>query len=70
MNKLMTLWVSLIFSLVLLAGCASSPSGDRQTGADVSEQSMGADGSAYGSDGASTSAASAGAALAVSYSTG
>lgn len=62
MNKRMTLWVSLIFVLLLLAGCSSTPSGDRQTGADVSEQSMGADGSAYGSDGATTSAASAGAA--------
>lgn len=60
MNKHMTLWVSLMLSLWLLAGCSSTPSGDRQAGAEVSEQSMGADGATYG--GASTSAASAGAA--------
>ena len=59
MNKMSTLWVSLILSLGLLAGCSSTPDGDRQAGADVSEQSMGADGKGYGS-GASTSAASTG----------
>ncbi|MCU7807436.1 MAG: peptidoglycan-associated lipoprotein Pal [Candidatus Thiodiazotropha sp. (ex Semelilucina semeliformis)] len=58
MNKLLTLWVSLIFSVVLLAGCSSTPSGDRQAGAEVSEQSMGGDGGDAG--GASTSAASEG----------
>jgi peptidoglycan-associated lipoprotein len=55
MNKLLILWVSLILSIGLLAGCTSTP--DRQAGAAVSEQSMGADGSD-----ASTAAASAGAA--------
>jgi len=59
MNRMTTLWVTLVFSLLLLAGCSSTPSGDRQAGAEVSEQSMGADGG-YG--GASTSAASAGSA--------
>lgn len=57
MNKMLTLWVSLILSLWLLAGCSSTPSGDRQAGAEVSEQSMGADGQGSG---ASTSAASEG----------
>ena len=59
MKKISILWVAGLFSLGLLAGCSSTPSGDRQSGADVSEQSTGADGSGYGS-GASTSAASAG----------
>ncbi|MGD9163811.1 MAG: peptidoglycan-associated lipoprotein Pal [Chromatiales bacterium] len=52
MKKLLTLWVSLILSIGLLAGCGSTP--DSQSGADVSEQSMGA---TYD---ASTAAASAG----------
>ncbi len=56
MNKKLTLWVPIILSL-WLAGCTSTPSGDRQAGADVSDQSTGADGT-YG--GASTTAASAG----------
>jgi peptidoglycan-associated lipoprotein len=47
MNKLLTLWVSLILSMGLLAGCSSTPD---EVGADVSDQSMG---------GTSTSAASA-----------
>lgn len=55
MNKMLTLWVSLMLSIWLLAGCSSTPSGDRQAGADVSEHSMGAD------DGATTAAANAGA---------
>jgi peptidoglycan-associated lipoprotein len=54
MNKQLTLWVSLIFSLWLVAGCSSTPSGDRQGGAEVSDQSLGADGS-YGGGGATTS---------------
>jgi peptidoglycan-associated lipoprotein len=57
MNIRLILWISLILSIGLLAGCTSTP--DRQVGAAVSEQSMGADGSTYGSD-ASTAAASAG----------
>ena len=61
MNKMLALWASLTLSILLLAGCSSTPSGDRQAGAEVSEQSMGADGSQGGS-GASTSAASEGAA--------
>jgi peptidoglycan-associated lipoprotein len=56
MNKQLTLWVSLLFSLWLVAGCTSAPKSDRQSGADVTEQSLGAD------SGASTAAASAGAA--------
>lgn len=56
MNKKPTLWVSLIFSLWLLAGCSSTPSGDRQGGAEVTDQSLGADGS-HGS-GATTSGVS------------
>jgi peptidoglycan-associated lipoprotein len=55
MNKRLIPWVSLIFSIGLLAGCTSAP--DRQAGADVSEQSMGA--GTYGGD-ASTAAASVG----------
>lgn len=55
MNKTLTFWVSLIFSLWLLGGCSSTPNGDDQ--ADVYDQSMGADGSHRG---ASTSAANAG----------
>ncbi len=57
MNKLLILWVSLTLSIGLLAGCSSTPRSDQQAGAEVSEQSTGADG--YGS-GATTSAASAG----------
>ncbi len=56
MNKNLTLWVSLLISFWLLAGCSSAPTGDRQGGADVSEQSLGAD------SGANTTAADAGAA--------
>ena len=55
MNKIMALWVSLIFSILLLAGCSSTPYGDDQAGAEVSEQSMGSDDI---NGGASTSAAS------------
>ena len=58
MNKLPIMGLALTLSLVLLAGCSSTPRDDRASGADVSEQSTGADG--YGS-GASTSAASSGA---------
>lgn len=58
MKKLLILWVSLTLSISLLAGCSSTPRSESQGGAEVSEQSMGADGSGYG--GASTSAASAG----------
>jgi peptidoglycan-associated lipoprotein len=54
MNKTTALWASLILPLWLLAGCSSTPDG--QAGAEVSEQSMGADGSRGG---ATTSAASA-----------
>ena len=53
MNKLPILWVALTLSIGLLAGCSSTPRDDRQTGAEVSDQSTGA-------NGASTSAASAG----------
>jgi peptidoglycan-associated lipoprotein len=53
MNKQLALWASLILSLWLMVGCSSTPSGDRQGGAEVSDQSLGADGS-YGS-GATTS---------------
>ncbi|MCU7843399.1 MAG: peptidoglycan-associated lipoprotein Pal [Candidatus Thiodiazotropha sp. (ex Monitilora ramsayi)] len=60
MNRMLTLWVSLTLSVLLLAGCSSTPSGDRQAGADVSEQSTGAGG--QDGSGASTSAASEGAA--------
>lgn len=53
MYKMTTLWVTLTISILLLAGCSSTPYGDGEAGAQVSEQSM-------GSDGASTSAASEG----------
>ncbi len=56
MNKSLTLWAILIFSLLLMAGCSSSPRRSGQAGAEVSEQSTGADG-AYGSGGATTSPA-------------
>ncbi|MES9990790.1 MAG: peptidoglycan-associated lipoprotein Pal [Candidatus Thiodiazotropha sp.] len=54
MNKVQTLWVPVLLSLLLIAGCSSKPTLD-QAGAEVSEQSTGA-----GSAGASTSAASQG----------
>jgi peptidoglycan-associated lipoprotein len=57
MNRTLTLWVSLVFTVLLMSGCSSTPDRDRQTGADVSEQSTGADGM---DGGASTSAASEG----------
>jgi peptidoglycan-associated lipoprotein len=59
MNKFTALWLSLMLSLLLLAGCSSTPYGDGQSGAEVSEQSMGSD---EINGGASTSAASEGAA--------
>jgi peptidoglycan-associated lipoprotein len=58
MKKFLILWVSLVLGVGLLAGCTSTPRSEGQIGAEVSEQSTGADGSAYGD--ASTSAASAG----------
>jgi peptidoglycan-associated lipoprotein len=57
MNKFTPLWVSLMFSILLLAGCSSTPYGDGDGGAQVSEQSMGSD---EINGGASTSAASEG----------
>ncbi|MCU7891474.1 MAG: peptidoglycan-associated lipoprotein Pal [Candidatus Thiodiazotropha sp. (ex Ustalcina ferruginea)] len=58
MKKMSIVWVPILLSLLLLVGCSSTPTSEG--GADVSEQSTGADGSdAYG-DGASTSAASQG----------
>jgi peptidoglycan-associated lipoprotein len=50
MNKVHILWFPILLSLLLLAGCSSTPSSS-EGGAEVSEQSTGADGS-------STSAAS------------
>ncbi len=61
MNRMLTLWVSLVFTLLLMTGCSSTPEKDRQAGAEVSEQSTGADGM---DSGASTSAASEGGAWA------
>jgi peptidoglycan-associated lipoprotein len=61
MNRTLTLWVSLVFTVLLMSGCSSTPDRDRQAGADVSEQSTGADGM---DGGASTSAASEGGAWA------
>jgi peptidoglycan-associated lipoprotein len=58
MNKMLILWVSLILSVLLLAGCSTTPSGDGQAGAEVSDQSMGV--GTQGANGASTSAASEG----------
>jgi peptidoglycan-associated lipoprotein len=60
MNRTLTLWVSLVFTVLLMSGCSSTPDRDRQA-ADVSEQSTGADGM---DGGASTSAASEGGAWA------
>jgi len=57
MNKFTALWVSFMFSILLLAGCSSTPYGDGTSGAEVSEQSMGSDDL---NGGASTSAASEG----------
>ncbi|PVV07767.1 MAG: peptidoglycan-associated lipoprotein, partial [gamma proteobacterium symbiont of Ctena orbiculata] len=56
MKRVLILWIPILLSLLLMAGCSSTPTGD-QAGAEVSEQSTGADGSAAG---ASTSAASQG----------
>ncbi|MCU7905701.1 MAG: peptidoglycan-associated lipoprotein Pal [Candidatus Thiodiazotropha sp. (ex Epidulcina cf. delphinae)] len=55
MNKVLILWAPLLFSLLLVAGCSSTPTSEA-AGAEVSEQSTGADGTAGGE--ASTSAAS------------
>jgi peptidoglycan-associated lipoprotein len=55
MKKVHILWFPILLSLLLLAGCSSTPSSEGG-GAEVSEQSTGAG----GADGASTSAASEG----------
>jgi peptidoglycan-associated lipoprotein len=54
MKKVRILWVPVLFSLMLIAGCSSTPTLDGE-GAEVTEQSTGADGTDAG---ASTSAAS------------
>ncbi|MGD8911870.1 MAG: peptidoglycan-associated lipoprotein Pal [Candidatus Thiodiazotropha sp.] len=56
MKKVRILWFPILFSLLLVAGCSSTPTSE-SGGAVVSEQSMGTDGAAAG---ASTSAASQG----------
>lgn len=58
MKKVLALWVPILLSLLLVAGCSSTPTLEGE-GADVSEQSTGAEGSQAGSS-ASTSAASEG----------
>ncbi len=59
MKKFLILWVTTALSLVMFAGCSSSP--EKSGAADVSEQSTGAYGSSDGSDpGVTTSAASQG----------
>jgi peptidoglycan-associated lipoprotein len=55
MKKVHIIWIPILLSLLLLAGCSSTPTLEG-TGADVSEQSTGAE----GDPGASTSAASQG----------
>ncbi|MES9830321.1 MAG: peptidoglycan-associated lipoprotein Pal [Candidatus Thiodiazotropha sp.] len=59
MKKVQILWIPILLSLLLVAGCSSTPTGEGG-GAEVTEQSTGADGSGDGSGGASTSAASQG----------
>lgn len=54
------LWIPILLSLLLIAGCSSSPTLEGE-GAEVSEQSTGADGADGTAGGASTSAASQGA---------
>jgi peptidoglycan-associated lipoprotein len=56
MKKVRILWIPVLFSLMLVAGCSSTPTLEGE-GAEVSEQSTGADGTDAG---ASTSAASQG----------
>lgn len=56
MKKVQILWFPILLSLLLIAGCSSTPTLEGE-GAEVSEQSTGAAG---GADGASTSAASEG----------
>jgi hypothetical protein len=55
MKKVQILWFPMLLSLLLVAGCSSTPTSEGG-GAEVSEQSTGAD----GTDAASTSAASEG----------
>ncbi|MEW8692189.1 MAG: peptidoglycan-associated lipoprotein Pal [Candidatus Thiodiazotropha endolucinida] len=59
MKKVQIHWIPILLSLLLVAGCSSTPTSDGE-GAEVTEQSTGADGSGDGSGGASTSAASQG----------
>ncbi|PVV09665.1 MAG: peptidoglycan-associated lipoprotein [gamma proteobacterium symbiont of Ctena orbiculata] len=56
MKKLLVLWVPILLTLLLVVGCSSTPTLEGE-GADVSEQSTGAEGSQAGT---STSAASEG----------
>ncbi|MCU7874079.1 MAG: peptidoglycan-associated lipoprotein Pal [Candidatus Thiodiazotropha sp. (ex Lucinoma borealis)] len=58
MKKMSIVWVPILLSLLLFVGCSSTPTSEG--GADVSEQSTGADGSDANGGGASTSAASQG----------
>ncbi|MCU7916731.1 MAG: peptidoglycan-associated lipoprotein Pal [Candidatus Thiodiazotropha sp. (ex Epidulcina cf. delphinae)] len=59
MNKVLILWAPMLLSLLLMAGCTSTPTSE--AGAEVSEQSTGADGADGASGGeAATSAASQG----------
>ncbi|MCU7924231.1 MAG: peptidoglycan-associated lipoprotein Pal [Candidatus Thiodiazotropha sp. (ex Dulcina madagascariensis)] len=59
MNKVLILWAPMLLSLLLMAGCTSTPTSE--AGAEVSEQSTGADGADDAAGGAAaTSAASQG----------
>ncbi|MCU7881201.1 MAG: peptidoglycan-associated lipoprotein Pal [Candidatus Thiodiazotropha sp. (ex Lucinoma aequizonata)] len=58
MKKMSIVWIPILLSLLLLVGCSSTPTSEG--GADVSEQSTGANGSDANGSGASTSAASQG----------